>query len=134
MNEDELWSAYQRVVFKLIDTLPQTTAFTIITADYPQGRTLDETQLKQRRLQLYEDLKYYGQPYRLYGCSRDLRHCELSYATVDITLADTLKIARDYRQNAIYEVQNDRLYLHACLLTHRPKVALGSFTERIVDV
>lgn len=132
MDDDELWAVYQQVVFIPIDKPPQVSHFMIITADYPQGRVLTEELRKQREVQLYETLKSYSEPRRLYGCSIDLKHRELSFAVANMTLDQTLGIARDYRQNAIYETRNNRLYLHACLITYQPKVNLGSFTDRIV--
>lgn len=134
MDDGELWSVYGQVVFKLIDMPPQATRFMIITADYPQGEVLDEVLRKQRASQLYETLKCYGQPRRLYGCSEDLKHRELSFATPCIALDEALEIARDYKQNAIYEVQKGQLYLHSCLMAYRPKVGLGTFADRIVTV
>ena len=133
MDDDELWSLYHQVVFRLIDAPPQATHFFIITADYPQGKVLADALRKQRELQLYNALKHYSQPHRLYGCSADMKHCELSFAASNITLAEALKIARDYRQNAIYEVQNNQLYLHTCLMAYRPKAKLGTFLEHLVS-
>ena len=132
MNDDALWSVYQQVVFVIIDAPPQADYFTIITADYPQGQVLDEISRKQREQKLYETLKCYSQPCRLYGCSADLKHRELSFAVTSISFEQTLKIARDYYQNAFYEVQNNQLYLHTCLMKYRPKVCLGNFSVRCI--
>ena len=123
---------YQQVVFQLIDPPPQAHYFTIITADYPQGLVLDEALRKQREQQLYEALKCYCQPARLYGCSADLSHRELSFAVTDISFEQALGIAREYHQNAFYEVQNNQLYLHACLMKYRSKVNLGDFSARCI--
>lgn len=134
MNDDELWSNYRQVVFRLIDALPQETHFVIITADYPQGRVLPEALRKQCEVQLYKTLRSYSEPCRLYGCSKDLKHCELSFASSNITLAEALSIARAYKQNAIYRVLNNQLYLHACLMTYKSKAKLGAFSERVVAI
>ena len=132
MNNSELWSAYQQVVFELIDRLPQVAHFMIITADYPQGRALTSLQRENRQQQLHQTLMHYSNPCRLYGCSVDLSHRELSFATSDMDLSEALKIARDYNQNAIYEVVDNQLYLHPCLIAFSHKVAVGAFDERIV--
>jgi len=132
MDDGALWSAYQRVVFRLVDTLPRAMDCMIITADYPRGQAVDEEQRQHRAAQLYATLSLYSRLYRLYGCSADFTHCELSFAASGMMLSKALEIARDYQQNALYQVHNDRLYLHGCLMADKRRVALGAFSQRLV--
>lgn len=132
MDDDRLWSAYQQVVFRLLEPLPTDGSFMILTADYPRGRLLDQEDRLQRQRQLYKDLSRYSEPKRLQGCSADGSHCEPSFAVSGIARDRALYIAAHYQQNAIYQVSSGHLYLVACLIPAKEEVYLGFFGNRIV--
>lgn len=127
-----LWELYQNTVFLMPQPLSKRLDFAVITAHNPEGKVLTEAANQKRDLLLQSELitkGYKNQP--LWGCSADLKHKERSWAVVmDKPSATTLGIR--LKQNAIFWVSHDELYLLPCLMQENA-CHLGRFSERIIE-
>ncbi len=104
------------------ETPPNTTTF-IITACDPRSikATLEENHLNT--LALEQDLIKNGLGYHIgWGSSQDNLHAELSFCVpvstpeaVDATRHLIVELAKDYGQNAIFELNGNRVTLIPCL-------------------
>jgi hypothetical protein len=65
---------------------------------------------------------------RITGFDPDTRHAEPGWA-VDIDLATGVGLGREYRQDAIFHVEGDRLQVVSC--AEQRVAAVGSFRERV---
>lgn len=80
-------------------------------------------------LQLENDLRHRGLRYwRVTGGSPDFNHAEPGYA-VELPLSEALDLGRKYRQEAVFWIERDELYMVACGSGLRQE--LGSWTERL---
>ena len=123
-----LWEKYQHTIFeRQCASYPNDCV--IITADNPYGEIQSRETNEKNSQQLYQQLKEFGTPLPIKGCSRDFIHCEQSYA-IDISEPQGFTIAKQWRQNAFYKVEKGALYLMGCLI-ERDKVYLGLFYDRL---
>lgn len=128
----ELWQLYQNTVFLMPKTPSRRLAFAIVTAHNPRGKALGEEANHYRDQRLEAELLGAGfHPLPLWGCSPDLKHREKSWAVV-MAKARAVELGLRLEQNAIYWVEQDRLYLVPCLLTE-DECCLGRFSERLFD-
>jgi hypothetical protein len=67
--------------------------------------------------------------HRVTGASSDWKHREAGFAVGDLSLKDAVRLGRDYEQNAIFAVRDDRLRVVSC--RGRSREELGSFSERL---
>ena len=123
LHTSEFISLYQRVVFLVAKKteLPKTCA--IITACNPRGEVVST----ERNSKLNQQLRAAIEPFQyrtIVGCSLDLSHREPSFA-VNCPQAKALELARQFKQNAIYWLENGELYLLPVLLAFEPR-SLGS--------
>ena len=126
-----LWESYRRAVFRLREPLDTGGTFVILTADNPRGVITDAGANRRAERALFEELRLLCRPSRLQGCSPDWKHCENSFAAA-ITGRQALALAKRYRQNAIYRVDEGLLYLAPCLVKGHPEECLGPFAGRVV--
>ncbi len=125
-----LWDLYQQTIFLLEQPLSRQINFAVITAYNPLGQilTLGTNHIRDKALQ--SDIMSLRHPYRkVWGCSSELDYSEKSWA-VSMPKADAVKLASKYQQNALYWVEQDRLYLLPCLLERASAVELGAFSLR----
>ena len=129
-NPYTLLKVYCNVVFRLDETINPNGSFVIITGDNPSGHPCSPTINRCRSMALFSNLRRHGKVTRLWGCSPDFTHCEQSFA-VGLSLYQTYKFARCYEQNAVYWIEQGRLFLLPCKIRVR-KIYLGYFLDRIV--
>ncbi len=126
-----LWQTYKTTVFLSCDNFPALKQFAIVTAWNPNGKlALSDDNFKSDKT--LNDLLVQQQlpQYPIYGCSPDLTYREKSRA-VEIDKATAVKIGKQFRQNAIFWVENDKLFLIPCLLQEKEE-CIGDFSSRIV--
>ena len=135
--DQRMWDAYKDVCFfvnqKLdffLDKELQASEFCIITACNPHSVLLSDTENRAANRALEQDLLTTKYATILVGdCEKSWT--EASYAA-EISRVDSTKLAKKYRQNAIYYVQNDQLYLIPCVDCGRSEVQIGRFSQRTV--
>ena len=126
-----LWLLYQDVVFEIEQPLSERLSFAIITAYNPQGMHLTLGHNLTLDKALLADIDKLKVPYRrLLGCAPDRSHIEASWA-VATDKQTACHLALKYRQNAIYWVENNLLYLIPCLLNEYDEVCLGGYAKRV---
>lgn len=106
--------AYLKTVFDVETPERLPSAFLIITAYNPQGRSAPPSRNQHQDLTLCSVLRSRGgDPVRIVGRSEDGAHQEPGWG-VALPLADGLEIGRMFKQVAIYQVIDDELTLHIC--------------------
>lgn len=126
-----LWQFYKRSIFLCHQTLSPGVDFAIISGQNPAGITENPlyNQLLDKKLQAR--LQQLGAPYRsVIGAAPDLSFQEKSW----VVLCDkeqAIALAHEFTQNAIYWVQQGRLYLVPVLLKEQEEY-LGQFEQRLV--
>ncbi len=104
--------------------------FAIITAANPGGVNYSpaENELADSRLQ--RALEDTGFPLlRIVGCSPDLVHREQSWAVAGLLLLESLRIAKEFGQNAVFWVDQGWLYVVSCADGDQRR--MGSFLDRL---
>ncbi|PWI35334.1 DUF3293 domain-containing protein [Vibrio albus] len=129
--EPTLWNAYQEIFF-FADKKPKFNQFCIITAWNPHSYLCSEEQNKKANSALKSELQPYKYEPILVG-DRNKIWTEESYA-VELSRLDSTKLAKKYRQNAIYYVQNDQIYLIPCIDCGRAETLIGCFSQRVIDL
>ena len=128
---DTVWQDYQKTHFLLTQSLSHDFSFAIITAYNPLGCLLTPSQnrLLDRELQL--KILQYQSPYRcLMGVAPDLSHVEKSWA-IFIDKNQAIELGREFKQHAIYYVNQGLLSLVACFDQHKSEVQMGAFNQRL---
>ncbi|UJF21792.1 DUF3293 domain-containing protein [Shewanella sp. OMA3-2] len=128
---DTVWQDYQKTHFLLTQSLSNDFSFAIITAYNPLGCLLTPSQnrLLDRELQL--KILQYQSPYRsLMGIAPDFSHVEKSWA-VFIDKNQAVELGREFKQHAIYYVNQGLLSLVACFDQHKDEIQLGAFNQRL---
>ncbi|AWB66732.1 DUF3293 domain-containing protein [Saccharobesus litoralis] len=129
-SSSQLWSLYKTTQFVMAQSLSQSLNFAIITAFNPLGqlRSPSFNTIQDKALQY--DIQRLNTVYRsIYGCSADLSYSEKSWL-VAIEQSTAIDLAIEYKQNAIYFVNGDRLSLVPCLLADQQEDYIGSFQQR----
>ncbi len=129
--EQTLWNAYKDIFF-FVDKKLLFSQFCVITAWNPNSIRCSIYKNKSANKALENDLLQYRYESILVG-SRDKMWAEESYAVV-LSRLDSTKLAKKYRQNAIYYVQNDRIYLIPCVDCGRVEIEIGRFSQRVIDL
>ncbi|SNY53794.1 Protein of unknown function [Arsukibacterium tuosuense] len=126
-----LWEAYRDSVFICRQRLASQLSFAIISAQNPAG------ELKNPHLNLCLDKRFEGFlqqariPFRsVVGASADLRFQEKSWI-VFCDKVQAMQLGRDLQQNAIYWVEQNKLYL-VPVLYQRTEEYLGLFESRVI--
>ena len=106
--------------------------FAIITAWATTGQTWTEAENRAADRRLREELEQRSTwCRRLTGFSPNTGHAEPGWA-VDLDFDTACDVGQRYRQDAIYYVEGDELYVSYCD-QRRKRVPLGSFRARLVD-
>ncbi|MCG9598346.1 DUF3293 domain-containing protein [Vibrio sp. Isolate25] len=126
MIDAQLWQEYSEPYFKF-SRKPSTTRFAIITAWNPASQWLSKPQNDRNNHDLAQD---FGHTYFVEVLVGDesFAWAEESFA-VDIEQQQALLLGRKYKQNAIYYVIGDELFLLSCL-ADATKVNLGQWQCR----
>ena len=108
-------TSYSDVYFNVEVTEEQLPKFFyIVTAYNPQGENCASDENIAANKALENTLMALSVPwFRVLGGSKDMRHKESGFAST-ASLKAMLNIAVRYRQLAIYEIENDDLYLVSC--------------------
>jgi hypothetical protein len=123
-----LKDVYLDTVFKCHEELPN--QFLIISAYNPFGRLAPPARNLHQDSTLKSMLNHQGyQSWRIIGQSRDAQYQEPSWA-FNVSLAEGKRIAKIFRQDAFYQVQDDLLILHDC--DSNANQILGDFTSRLI--
>lgn len=128
--DQALWNAYQHSFF-FVDKKPQFSRFCVITAWNPNSLVCTAEQNKQANDALEKELRPYKYETILVG-DYHKSWTEESYA-VELSRFDSTKLAKKYRQNAVYYVQNDQIYLIPCVDCGRAETQIGCFSQRVID-
>lgn len=126
-----LWEAYKNSVFICRQSLATQVSFAIISAQNPSG------ELKNPHLNLCLDKRFESKlqqariPYRsVIGASADLSFQEKSWI-VFCDKAQALQLGMELQQNAIYWVDQNKLFL-VPVLYPQPEEYLGLFQSRVI--
>lgn len=112
-----------------IDLRPQ--EFAIITAYATTGETWTQEKNEAADRQLSEELRERGLWFRrLTGFSPSTGHAEPGWA-VALPWEDACDVGLDFRQDAIYFVRDDMLYVSQCPPMQRLLVPVAVFSERL---
>ena len=118
-------------LFKTVDevaALPE--SFAIISAYATTGETWSEQENSDADQSLYEDLKLLGhEPLRINAYSPDTVHMEPSWC-VQLSWDPACDIGLKYKQDAIYYVKDDTLYISFCD-DKRLLVPVGQISEHM---
>ncbi len=127
-----VWDNYRTAIFIANKPIKPPSAFAILTADNPGSNVLPEIVNKNARNALLRELRdLQCDPIEIHGSSRDLKHSECSYIA-EISKQEALQLGVRYQQNAIYWVDNNKLYLIPCIIDQDyEKEYLGFFSERL---
>ncbi len=104
---------YCQTIFQTpCENLPE--EFYIITAHNPDGETIDPSGNNQRDQKLSRDLENMGSSkFRITGMSPDRSHSEASWG-INCSQDIAINMGRKYRQDAIFRVSGDQLFLIDC--------------------
>lgn len=127
----ELWESYKSSIFLCHQRLAADINFAIISAQNPAGLlTSPEFNLLLDK-QLQAHLQQIGAPYRsVIGAAPDFSVQEKSWMVL-CEKAQAIALARVFTQNAIYWIEQNKLYLVPVLL-QQPEEYLGVFQSRMV--
>jgi len=104
-------------------------SFAIISAQNPAGHLQHPSRNLLLDKHFSDFLDQFNWPYReIIGCSPDLAFQEKSWAVV-CDKAEAIDLAIKFEQNAIYWVEQDKLYLVPALLSEQEEY-LGEFNPR----
>lgn len=105
--------------------------FAVITAYATTGETWSDAQNAAADRALEAELRETGRlPCRLTGFSPSTGHAEPGWA-VELSWEAACEIGRRYRQDAVYFVRGDLLYVTCCDLNRRKLIPVGAFRERV---
>jgi hypothetical protein len=135
----DLWGIYQTTCFVFPEDASLQTAdlcrnFAIISARNPE----DKEQSLHLNLQTEQSMKQWlnrrGYDYnRIYGCSPGLDYVEPSLLIEMPDKACAIKLAAKFRQNALFWISGNQLYLVSCSQISNSEVNLGVFSKRVIQ-
>ncbi len=135
----ELWEIYQTTCFVFSEdaSLQKTDLcrnFAIISARNPEGKE----QSLHLNLQTEQSMKQWLNRHgyncnRIYGCSPSLDYVEPSLLIDMPDKACAIKLAAKSRQNALYWISDNQLYLVSCSQISNSEVNLGVFLKRVIQ-
>ncbi|MDO6580353.1 DUF3293 domain-containing protein [Photobacterium sp. 2_MG-2023] len=113
-----IWLSYQQIIFRASE-IPDYSSFAILTAFNPESIVLSCKENRQRQQRLEAELSALGYAYLRLDCSApDGRWHEPSLA-VCTGLSQACELAAKWRQNAIYWVSQQQLFLVPVMLKHQ---------------
>ncbi len=138
MSQD-LWEIYQTTCF----VLPKNTNlkkadlcrnFAIISARNPEGKEQSLQQNQQAEQTMKQWLNSHSYDYsRIYGCSPGLDYVEPSLLIAMPDKASAISLATMFRQNALFWVSNNQLYLVPYSQISNSEINLGIFSKRLIQ-
>lgn len=128
-----LWEKYKAVKFRIGASFPNYQAFAIVTAYNPASIVCSDkvNRIKQQKLCRYLSNKQLGFCDIVAG-NHDFSYFEPSLA-VETEVMQAMNLAKLYRQNAIYYVEDENLFLLPTMVKHVEKEKLGKFADFISD-
>lgn len=135
----ELWRLYQYTVFVLercyANQLEDQSSWAVISARNPRGEIIQAGFNRANEAHCRYQLNQMGLDYfRIYGCSPTLDFIEPSYCIKVSSKTFALEFARQYRQNAMFWIEADQLWLVPIGVSLFQDMHLGCFAERIQDI
>lgn len=128
--EGRLWTAYASTVFWVGQPHGWRGDFAIITACNPAGQLLSPGANRIRDRQLQRELANCRVPHlRVIGAAPDHSHHEQSWA-VWLPVVEANQIAAQFQQNAMFYVEQQRLWLLPCLMAGERR-DLGPLAPRL---
>ena len=136
---NDLWMLYQTTRFILpnqsaVSYENERARFAIVSARNTQGKQQTEQQNQQyeERMECWlqsEDIDFQ----RIYGCSPTLDYIEPSYQINIPDKTAAVELSRLFRQNALFWIEHDQLWLVPCRKLQFAEVKLGLFSERLME-
>ncbi|MCE2594444.1 DUF3293 domain-containing protein [Motilimonas cestriensis] len=127
--QHSLWFAYQQTHFKWHQLKLSASNFVIVTAYNSKGIVQSRYANHVAHRELLRYLRIHRKVFScLSGMSVDGAHVELSVA-VACSVKEGKAIALKFKQNAMYWVNDDQLYLQSVLMD-RGQIHLGAFSLR----
>lgn len=126
-EKKSLWRKYQNITF---ETRQQSVyhCFAILTAFNPRSIVLTHSDNAKRNIALESNLTMLTDSWMSICCrSLDGDWAEPSFA-VDLPFEQVFKLAKNFEQNAIYWIENNRLYLVPVLLEGIETQNLGKWS------
>lgn len=122
----QLWQAYSEPYFRFNQPV-HFAKFAIITAWNPASVWLSKSDNDRNNRHLAAEIDH------TCWCSVDVGNQDFSWMeesfAIEISLQQALKLGRKYRQNAIYYIEGEQLFLLSCV-GQQSKVALGEWRSR----
>lgn len=121
--------AYAQACFEVEGELP--TSFVIITAYNPRGLSAPQSRNQHQDITLHSILTQRGyRAVRVIGRDHENSHREPGWGA-EIDLQTAKEIGKLFKQDAIFQVQNGLLHLHACNGKYHQE--LGKWSERVLS-
>ncbi|NRA60226.1 MAG: DUF3293 domain-containing protein [Psychrobium sp.] len=132
----DLWRLYEESVFKFNDINVTDGEFCVITGCNPLGKLLTASKNYCLNRELAHDLRQLNLSFSpLIAGNKTFSHVENSFK-VSCDKAQAVALGRKWRQNAIYWIKDDLLYLLPCCINDHTEhkfleTFIGSFQKRI---
>ncbi|WP_434356840.1 DUF3293 domain-containing protein [Parasalinivibrio latis] len=127
-NKRSLWDCYHNIVFTAT-VCPTFRSFAIITAANPFSGLLDDAHNARRNQSFAANLSIKAIPFcEITGKSPDGSWKEPGFA-VAVPLDIAITLATEVEQNAIYWVEDNRVYLVPVTLTGYETELIGAFSD-----
>jgi len=115
------------------DASPLPSTFFIITAHNPDGITVSDAANQQADEGLRAEISRLGyEPFPVTGGSADFTHAEPGHG-LPCARGEALAMARQFRQLAIFEVRDGRVFLISALEDPEPDEVVGQWAELLSD-
>lgn len=137
-----MWLSYQTTLFYWPEQSPHLAtklaalpdSFIILTACNPKGAVVTD----DKNAILHDNLRntLLAQQlncFEITGTSPDLSHQETGFA-IGVSVEQGITLGCQFRQNAIYYIEHDELWLVPVLMNQVQKTYLGRFTNRLIHV
>jgi hypothetical protein len=134
-----LWETYQTTCFLLPENTSLQKAdlcrnFAIVSARNPEGKEQSLHLNLEAENTLKQWLNRRGYNYnRIYGCSPSLDYVEPSLMVDMPDKTCAIEAAAVFRQNALFWVSDNQLYLVPCSQISNSEVNLGVFSKRLIQ-
>ena len=129
--DPNLKNEYRQVRFRCTTpSLPR--RFFIITAHNPDGATVDRQANQAANRTLETEIEQAGHHhFPVTGGSPDFTHAEPGFG-VTCTDEEALRLARQFRQEAVFKVEDGRVFLISALDTNAAPEEIGSWNDLIL--
>ena len=132
-NQSNLWHLYQQTWFARHPTDPLFENFAIITAYNPGSIVREENINQQQQSKLANDLMHLQLEFTdLQAGDINLNYVEPSFA-VNCGLKQAVDLCFRYQQNALFWIQQDKLWLIPVTMRAHATTAIGTFSDRLIE-